>query len=100
MSFNLISDLIDRNSFLYFMFQSRLDRYIAQQKEELNGVSYFHDDKPLVDKALRYFVTGRHAPQYVFYGQLSNKGGIYYDMFKKVYGSGLPAAGRSCCVDN
>ena len=52
MSFNLISDLIDRNSFLYFMFQSRLDRYIAQQKEELNGVSYFHDDKPLVDKAL------------------------------------------------
>jgi hypothetical protein len=63
-------------------------------------VTKFLKSVPLNTKALRYFVTDRHAPQYVLYGQLSNKGGIYYDMFKKVYGSGLPAAGRSCCVDN
>ena len=57
MSFNLISDLIDRNSFLYFMFQSRLDRYIAEQKDELHGISYFHNDKPLVATTLRSFAN-------------------------------------------
>ncbi len=41
MSFNLIADLTDQNSFLYFMYKSRLDRFIEQQKDELNDISYF-----------------------------------------------------------
>lgn len=62
MSFNLISDLIHRNSFLYFMYQSRLDRFIEQQRDELNGISYFHDDKPLVVNSLRSFAMDRLSP--------------------------------------
>lgn len=62
MSFNLISDLIDRNSILYFAYQSRLDKFIDQQKDELRGISCWHDDNPLVTETLKYFSQDRLSP--------------------------------------
>jgi hypothetical protein len=62
MSLDLISDMIGQNSLLYFMYKSRLDEYIEQQKAELNGISHFRDDNPLVADILRAFVTNRLSP--------------------------------------
>jgi hypothetical protein len=57
------------------MFQSRLDRYIAEQKNELYGISYFHDDKPLVATTLKYFVQDRLS---ALSDLVSNE--IYFDL--------------------
>jgi len=59
MSFNLISDLLGQQSTLYYMYENRLYNYIQQQKDELNGISYYHDDKPLVANFLNEFAMGR-----------------------------------------
>lgn len=89
MTFNLISDLIGQNDILYFMYTSRLNTHIQQQKDELKSISYFHDDSPLVINSLKAFAE-EHSP---LFDLVSNE--VYLDLVSSFKADNYRFKGRN-----
>ena len=75
-SFDLIDELINRDTYLYYEYHRSLERYIKQQEDELCSISsYYHSDEPLVANFLRDFSRGYHSTLSHF---VSNE--IFFDL--------------------
>jgi len=87
--FNLISDIIDQNSPLYYMYQRRLGDYITNQQRNFNYSSFDPKQNTLVSRSLRSFSESTFSP---LFDLVSNE--IYFDLMSGYKNNNLMFRGR------